>query len=99
MSGWEKESGWERVRIGKGEVEGNEFVEVGELTNRGRRMAEAHLDIDEECGGTEESEELQPHQVRADHLEDEEYIYYQEDNEDEKQELEGGLIRLVQIPE
>jgi hypothetical protein len=53
--GWEKEGGWERVRIGKSEVEGNEFVETGELTNRGRRVAEAHLDIDDECGGTEES--------------------------------------------
>jgi hypothetical protein len=29
LSAWEKEGGWERVRIAKGEVEDNEFVEAG----------------------------------------------------------------------
>jgi hypothetical protein len=44
LTGWEKESGWERVKIKKSEVENNEFVEIGEMTNRGRRRAEAHID-------------------------------------------------------
>jgi hypothetical protein len=29
LSGWEKEGGWERVKIKKSDVENNEFVDLG----------------------------------------------------------------------
>jgi hypothetical protein len=37
--------------------------------------------------------------VRPEKEDEDEYIYYHEDYESDKNELDSGLIRLVQIPE
>ena len=52
------------------------------------------IDIDEECGGTEESIELDE---KCNNESEDEYIYYNEDNDNEEQIEEGGLIRLVEV--
>ena len=43
------------MEVRRKEERDNEFVDAGQLTNRGRKKAVFKLDIDEECGGTEES--------------------------------------------
>ena len=80
------------MHIKQSDVANNEFVEPNVLHTRLRRKAEVKLDIDEECGGTEESVELEEQK----HTEsEEEYIYYNEENDTEE---EGGLLRLVEVP-
>jgi len=46
------------VEVKNSEIEGNEFVDFKQMVNRSRKNVQVRIDIDEECGGTEESIEL-----------------------------------------
>ena len=61
------------------------------MTGRPRRKAEAVIDIDEECGGTEES-------VEIDGVDEDDVINYA-GNEEDDERMEDGMIKLVKISE
>jgi hypothetical protein len=46
------------VQVKNSEIEDNEFVDLRQVANRNRKNVQVRIDIDEECGGTEESIEL-----------------------------------------
>ena len=58
------------------------------MTNRGRKRLDPKIDLDEECGGTEESVELNEEDVA-------EPIYYNGTNQEDPEE--GGLFKLVPV--
>jgi hypothetical protein len=80
------------VHIKESDIAGNEFVEIEEMTNRGRRNAQDEIDIDEECGRTDESIELEEEHEPG----TEEPIYYHGDTSNDDGSGDG-VIRLVSI--